>query len=54
MPVTAIPEQAHIATVCDDMVNGGGKRTATGPCTTVIDLEKQVTGFAPCAAIAAL
>lgn len=54
LPVATIPEQFHIATVRDDVINGGGRCAAAGPCTAIIDLKEQVTGFAPCAAIAAL
>lgn len=54
LPIAAIPEQLHIATVRFDVINHGGECATAWPCTAVIDLKECVTGCAPLAAIAAL
>jgi len=54
LPVGAIPEQAIVATMGDDVINGGRRCATAGPCTAIIDLEKGFTGFAPCVVISTL
>ena len=53
LPVGSIPKQGVVATMGDDVINGGCGCATAGPCTAIIDLEKGVTGFAPCVVVAA-
>lgn len=51
LPVVPIPEQIHVATMGNDVVNRGGFRTATGPCAAIIDLEECSACRTPCTTI---
>lgn len=53
MPVRAVPENAHVSTVRNDVINNGCRLTAPRHCASVMDFQKRDALAPPLAVIAA-